>query len=133
MSGGEMSEPRWLTLAQVTRIHQEQLVIFGGPAGVRDVGLLQSAIDRPRNKWSYGERDFGALAAAYGFGLAKNHPFIDGNKRAAFAAIIVFMAKNGKPIEPAPADATHTILELAAGNLSEVALAAWITQNIAKT
>jgi death on curing protein len=127
-----MSEPRWLTLAQVTRIHHEQLVIFGGPAGVRDVGLLQSAIDRPRNKWSYGERDLAALAAAYGFGLAKNHPFIDGNKRAAFAAIIVFMAKNGAPIDPAPADATHVILELAAGNLTEVALAEWIAKNIAK-
>ena len=127
-----MNEPRWLTLAQVTRIHHEQLVIFGGPAGVRDEGLLQSAIDRPRNKWSYGERDLAALAAAYGFGIAKNHPFIDGNKRAAFAAIIVFMAKNGVPIDPAPADATHVILELAAGNLTEMALAEWIAKNVAK-
>jgi death on curing protein len=127
-----MSEPKWLTLAQITRIHHEQLVIFGGPAGIRDMVLLQSAIDLPRNKWSYGERDLPALAAAYGFGLAKNHPFIDGNKRAAFAAIIVFMAKNGIPIDPAPTDATHTVLELAAGNLTEPALAEWIAQNVAK-
>jgi death on curing protein len=127
-----MSEPKWLTLTQITRIHYEQLVIFGGPAGIRDLGLLQSAIDRPRNKWSYGERDLAALAAAYGFGLAKNHPFIDGNKRAAFAAIIVFMAKNGMSIEPAPTDATHTILELAAGHLTEPTLVVWISQNVAR-
>ena len=127
-----MSEPRWLTLAQVTRIHQEQLVIFSGPAGVCDVGLLLSAIDRPRNKWSYGERDLAALAAAYGFGLAKNLPFVDGNKRAAFAAIIVFMAKNAAPIDPAPADATRVIMELAAGQLTETELTAWISQNLAK-
>jgi death on curing protein len=126
-----VNEPRWLTESQVTRIHHEQQVVFGGPAGIRDVGLLQSALDRPRNKWAYGERDLAVLAAAYGFGLAKNHPFVDGNKRAAFAAIIVFMAKNKVPIKPKSADATHTILELAAGNINEDALIRWITVNIA--
>jgi death on curing protein len=128
-----VNEPRWLTESQVTRIHHEQLVIFGGPAGIRDVGLLQSALDRPRNKWAYGARDLAVLAAAYGFGLAKNHPFVDGNKRAAFAAIIVFMAKNRAPIEPKSGEATHTILELAAGNLSENQLAEWIRTNIAQS
>lgn len=124
-----MSEPRWITLAQIIRIHDEQLTIFGGPPGLRDGGLLQSAIERPRNKWASGERSLPALAAAYAFGLARNHPFLDGNKRAAFAAMVVFLVRNGlQPTFTSP-DAVATIMRLAAGELGEDALAGWIRSN----
>ena len=76
-----MSEPQWLELNIVLDVHAEQLALFGGADGVRDLGLLESALARPLNKYSYGETDVAVLAAAYGFGIARNHPFIDGNKR----------------------------------------------------
>lgn len=124
-----MSEPRWITLAQIIRVHEEQLTIFGGPPGLRDGGLLQSAIERPRNKWAYGERSLPPLAAAYAFGLARNLPFLDGNKRAAFAATVVFLVRNGlQPTFTSP-DAVATIMRLAAGDLGEDALAGWIRSN----
>ncbi len=98
-----MSELRWITYDQIVRIHDEQLLIFGGPAGLRDAGLLQSAIDRPRNKFGYGETSLPALAAAYGDGLARNHPFVGGNMRMAFAAMVVVLAKNGVAVDfPSP-------------------------------
>jgi death on curing protein len=125
-----MSEPRWITYAQIVRIHDEQLAIFGGPAGLRDAGLLQSAIDRPRNKFSYGETSLAALAAAYAFGLAKNHPFVDGNKRTAFASVVVFLAKNDVDVDFPQPEAVQTILELAAGKLTEAELAAWIGRHM---
>jgi death on curing protein len=124
-----MSEPRRITYAQIVRIHDEQLAIFGGRAGLRDPGLLQSAIDRPRNKLSDGETNLAALAAAYAFGLAKNHPFVDGNKRTTFAAMMVFLAKNGVDVDFPQPDAVRVILELAAGKLTEAKLAAWIAQH----
>ncbi len=119
-----VKEPRWITLTQIVRIHDEQLAVFGGPAGLRDAGLLQSAIDRPRNKWAYGETDLAALAAAYAFGIA--HPFADGNMRAAFAALVVFLAKNGVVLDLPQPETVATIMALAAGELSEAELAAWI-------
>ena len=121
-----MSEPRWITLTQAIRMHGEQLAIFGGPAGLRDQGLLESALDRPRNKFQYGEHDLAVLAASYAFGLAKNHPFIDGNKRAAFLVMVVFLRKNGIAFAPEQGEATQVMFDLAAGAMDEAALAAWV-------
>lgn len=124
-----MTEPRWLTTAQVVRIHAEQLAVFGGPSGIRDAAMLESALSRPQNKWSYGETDLAALAAAYAFGIARNHPFVDGNKRAAFMAMIVFLRKNGIGFAPPEAQATQAILGLAAGEIAEDGLTRWIRDN----
>ena len=90
-----MNEPEWLDVNIVLDVHAEQLALFGGPDGIRDLGLLESALARPLNKFAYGETDLAALAAAYAFGIAKNHPFVDGNKRAAFASMIVFLGITG--------------------------------------
>ena len=89
-----MSEPIWLDVEILIDLHAEQLALFGGPDGIRDQGMLESALGRPINKFSYGETDLAALAAAYAFGIARNHPFVDGNKRAAFGALIVFLGLN---------------------------------------
>ncbi|AHB49449.1 cytochrome C biogenesis protein CcmH [Hyphomicrobium nitrativorans NL23] len=124
-----MTEPRWITKAQVVRIHAEQLATFGGPDGLRDEGMLESALGRPRNKWAFGERDLAVLAAAYAFGLARNHPFVDGNKRAAFMAMMTFLRKNAIAFVPDPAEATVAIVDLAAGEIDEDGLARWIRDN----
>ena len=91
-----MSEPEWLDIDIVLDFHAEQLALFGGADGIRDRGLLESALARPINKFGYGETWLAALAAAYGFGIARNHPFIDGNKRTALAACLVFLQINGR-------------------------------------
>jgi len=127
-----MSEPEWLDMNIMLDVHAEQLALFGGPDGVRDLGLLESALARPMNKFAYGEADLAALAAAYAYGIAKNHPFVDGNKRAAFASIIVFLGLNGTDFAAAPEEATAIILALAAGEVSEEALARWIGDNLPK-
>jgi death on curing protein len=127
-----MSEVEWLDVNIMLDVHAEQLALFGGPDGVRDVGLLASALARPVNKFAYGERDVSAVAAAYAYGIAKNHPFIDGNKRAAFASIIVFLGLNGIDFVVAPEEATAVILSLAAGEVSEEALARWIGDSLSK-
>jgi death-on-curing protein len=124
-----MSEPEWLDVNIMLDVHAEQLALFGGPDGVRDLGLLESALARPVNKYAYGETDLASLAAAYGFGIAKNHPFVDGNKRAAFAAIVVFLGLNGIDFMVPPESATAMILALAAGEVSEASLARWIGDN----
>jgi death on curing protein len=124
-----MSEPIWLDVDEVVDMHAEQLAIFGGPEGVRDRGLLESAILRPVNQWHYGQTDLAALAAAYAFGLARNHAFVDGNKRAAFHAMMVFLRGNGIPFAPDPAHATAMILALAAGEVNEEGLTRWIRDN----
>jgi death-on-curing protein len=122
-------EPLWLSQKIVRAAHERQLKRFGGPEGLRDLGMLESALSRPMNKFAYGETDMAALAAAYGFGLARNHPFIDGNKRIAFMAIMLFLRRNGVPFTPHPAHATAMILEVAAGNVSEDGLTRWIRDN----
>jgi death-on-curing protein len=127
-----MSEPEWLDVNIMLDVHAEQLALFGGPDGVRDLGLLESALGRPMNKFAYGEAGLAALAAAYAYGIAKNHPFVDGNKRAAFASIIVFLGLNGIDFLVAPEEATAVILALAAGEVSEDALARWIGDNLPK-
>ncbi len=124
-----MNEPRWLDTNILLDIHAEQLALFGGPDGVRDIGLLESALARPVNKFGYGESDLAVLAAAYGFGIARNHPFIDGNKRAAFASIIVFLGLNGIDFDVPSEQATAMILSLAAGEVSEESLARWLRDN----
>lgn len=121
-----MSEPLWLTVRDVVNLHSEQLAIFGGPAGIRDLGLLESAITRPINRWHYGERDIAELAAQYAFGIVRNHPFVDGNKRAAFAACMVFLRLNGVAFAPDHAEATAAFLGLAAGEIDDSGLAQWI-------
>ena len=124
-----MSEPEWLDTTIVLDVHAEQLALFGGAEGVRDIGLLESALARPLNKFAYGETDLAALAAAYAFGIARNHPFVDGNKRAAFASIIVFLGLNEIDFDVPPEAATAIILSLAAGEVSEESLARWIRDN----
>jgi death-on-curing protein len=127
-----MTEPEWLSVDMILDIHSEQLALFGGPDGVRDLGMLESALARPLNKFSYGETDVAALAAAYAFGIAKNHPFVDGNKRAAFASIIVFLGLNGIDLVAPPEQATAVIMALAAGEVSEDDLTRWIADNLPK-
>lgn len=118
--------PVWLTVEEVTALHERQLQRFGGPAGLRDPGALESALGRARNKWEYEGGDLALLAAAHAFGIARNHPFVDGNKRAAFVAMMLFLRKNGVRFMPPQAEATRIILDLAAGSVSEESLARWI-------
>lgn len=125
-----MSEPEWLEIDIVFDFHAEQLALFGGAEGVRDLGLLESALARPINKFAYGESNLANLAAAYGFGIARNHPFVDGNKRTALASIIVFLGLNRFDLDAPREQATAIILGLAAGEISEEALARWIADHI---
>jgi len=125
----EPDGPVWLTYDQVIAIHSRQLRRYGGAAGLRDEGVLQSAIQRPVNKWEYEQASLDRLAAAYAFGLAKNHAFVDGNKRIAFMSMIVFLRKNGIQFAPDPAHATAMFFSLAAGEVSEASLARWIRDN----
>jgi death on curing protein len=127
-----VNEPEWLDLEIVLDVHAEELALFGGSDGVRDLGLLESALARPVNKFGYGESDLAALAAAYAFGLARNHPFVDGNKRAAFAAIIVFLGLNGIDFVAPPEETTAVMLSLAAGEIDEQQLTRWIADNLPK-
>ncbi|SEH56004.1 MULTISPECIES: type II toxin-antitoxin system death-on-curing family toxin [unclassified Tardiphaga] len=124
-----MSEPVWLDVEILIDLHSEQLALFGGPEGIRDQGMLESALGRPVNKFAYGETDLAALAAAYVFGIARNHPFVDGNKRAAFGAMIVFLGLNEIDFLVAPESATAMILSVAAGEVSEASLTRWIRDN----
>ncbi|MBX9910320.1 MAG: type II toxin-antitoxin system death-on-curing family toxin [Beijerinckiaceae bacterium] len=127
-----MTEPVWLGLQLVIDIHAEQLALFGGPAGIRDQGMLESALGPPQNKFAYGEHDLAALAAAYAFGIARNPPFIDGNKRAALAAMIVFFNLNEIDLLVPQADMTAAILAVAAGEAEEEVLAQWLRDHLAQ-
>lgn len=118
-------EPVWLDATDALAIHDRQLAEHGGGTGVRDIGMLESALGRPVNRWAYGEDDPAALAAAYAFGVARNHPFIDGNKRTAWVLARLFLAINGHSLSFAPEDAIATVLALAAGELAEDELADW--------
>ncbi len=122
----QMTEPIWLSVVLVIAFHDEQLREFGGPAGIREFGMLESALGRPRNKWAYGETDLARLAAAYGYGLAKNHPFVDGNKRAALLAIVTFLGLNGIDFVADNSEAVLMIRGLASGEILEEGLARWI-------
>ena len=123
-------EPVWLDSAITLAIHDRQLAEHGGAAGVRDAHALESALARPQNQWTYGEVDPCALAAAYGFGVARNHPFADGNKRTAWVLARAFLVLNGvESIYPAEV-AVQLVLSLAAGGLSETELADWFRGHI---
>lgn len=124
-----MSEPVWLDVEILVDLHAEQLALFGGPEGIRDQGMLESALGRPLNKFAYGETDLAALAAAYVYGIARNHPSIDGNKRAAFGALIVFLGLNDVDFLVPPENATAMILAVDAGEVSEEGLTRWIRDN----
>lgn len=116
--------------AAILAAHAEQLAEHGGLAGVRDIGLLRSALARPQNLEGYGTPDAADLAAAYAFGIARNHPFIDGNKRAALVAAEGFLFINGFEIDATDAQLVELILSLAAGDISESAVAAWLRQRL---
>ena len=120
----------WLNAQVLRAVHEEQLAEHGGGSGVRDEGLFESAINPPLNLAVYGDPDVAALAAAYGFGLARNHPFVDGNKRTAFVAVELFLALNGWDLMADDAQCVLTMLALAAGDLGEDELAQWLRAHI---
>jgi death on curing protein len=119
----------WIDPAAIVAIHNEQLAEHGGGEGLRDAGLLDSALNRPLNRATYGEPDVAALAASYAVGLAKNHPFVDGNKRTAFVAMELFLALNGRTLTAGDAECVVTMLSVAAGEIDEANLTDWIGQN----
>jgi death-on-curing protein len=122
-------EPRWLALGVVLAIHEEQLGEHGGAEGVRDLGLLESALARPRHLAAYGNPDLVALAAALGHGIARNHPFVDGNKRMAYVATVLFLSLNGLDLAASPTECVITMVRLAAGELSEPDFARWLADH----
>jgi death on curing protein len=123
-------EPVWLDAEIALAIHDRQLAEHGGGIGVRDAGLLDSALARPVNQWNYGENDLPALAAAYAYGVAKNHPFVDGNKRTAWVLARLFLALNDVSLKFTSEEAIATVLVLAAGELSEEEMADWFRLHI---
>ncbi len=132
-----MSQPAndrwvWIEASAVLAVHDEQLAEHGGASGVRDAGLLESALARPLHLATYGEPDVADLAAAYGFGLARNRPFIGGNKRTAFVAVELFLALNGWSATADDANCVLTMLALAAGELSEAGFATWVRKHSAE-
>jgi death-on-curing protein len=123
-------EPRWIGRVVVEAIHYDQLGEHGGLRGLRDEAALEAALARPQNKWHYKPGvDLATLAAAYAFGIAQNHPFHDGNKRVAFVTMVVFLELNGQRFAADDADVVTTIMELAAGNMSERRLTTWIRKH----
>lgn len=126
--------PDWIWVADEVAIaaHAEQLAEHGGGDGIRDLGMFESAMARPRNLMAYGEPDIAALAAAYAFGLARNHPFVDGNKRTAAVVSETFLNLNGQVLTASDAEIVVVILALAAGEIGEEELAAWFRENIAE-
>jgi death-on-curing protein len=124
-----MNQWTWIEESVVWAVHEAQLAEHGGSAGVRDAGLLASALARPLNQVAYGEPDAATLAAAYAFGIARNHPFIDGNKRTAFVCAELFLALNGYQLQAEDANCVSTMLALAAGDLPEAEFAAWLRTN----
>lgn len=128
----QVKEPIWVLASVVEAMHDAQLAEHGGAEGVRDAGLLKSALARAQNLYAYGEIEPCALAAAYAFGIVRNHPFIDGNKRTAFLAAYVFLRSNGLDLVSGEIDATAAMLALASGETTEAELAAWLRANTAR-
>ena len=125
------TEPTWLHRPIVEALHADQILEHGGSLGIRDEGLLESALARPQQKWHYEPAtDLATLAAAYAFGIAKNHPFVDGNKRAALVAAYTFLAINDLELEAPEPEAVTAILGTADGSLSEDNLASWIRSRL---
>ena len=121
-----MTEPVWIDLEVVLAIHDEQLAEHGGQAGVRDRGLLESALSRPQNQFAYGEHALPRLAASYAFGISRNHPFLDGNKRTSLVVAELFLVLNGFELTATDAECVTAFLALAAGDLTEEQLTQWI-------
>ena len=121
---------RWISKRALLLLHDESLAQHGGASGIRDDGLLESALARPENLFAYGSPDIVELAASYAYGLAKNHPFVDGNKRAAFLATGLFLALNGQRLVVAQAEAAVMVLDLAAGEITEAAFADWLRAHL---
>ena len=120
-------EPRWVTRVVIDAVHTDMLLTHGGLPGLRDEDLLESALARPRQKLAYEpSTDLAGLAAAYGFGLSSNHPYVDGNKRVAFVAMAVFLGLNGLQFTSEESEVVTTMVALASGTLDESALADWI-------
>ena len=126
----ERIEPRWVSKGSALAIHDRQLAEHGGPSGIRDNGAFESALARPVNRWAYGVDDLFALAAAYGFGIARNHPFVDGNKRTAWTLARVFLIKNRRDLEFEEREAIDLVQSLAAGELTEAELAEWLREHL---
>jgi len=126
-----MGQFRWINKQLLVILHDESLAMHGGASGIRDEGLLDSALNRAVNLEMYGSPDFAELAAAYGVGLAKNHAFVDGNKRAAFLSVGLFLGLNGYKLTATQVDATLTMLAVAAGEMDEQSFAGWIRRNAA--
>lgn len=124
-----MRQFRWVDKQLLVTLHDESLALHGGASGVRDEGLLDSALNRAVNLSMYGSPDFAELAAAYGVGLAKNHAFVDGNKRVAFLSVGLFLGLNGYKLKATQVDATLTMLAVAAGEIDEASFAIWIRKN----
>lgn len=125
------TEPNWLDRSILEALHADQILEHGGSVGIRDEGLLESALARPRQKWHYEPAtDLATLAAAYAFGLAKNHPFIDGNKRAALVTAYTLLAINGRELEAPEPEAVAAIVGTADGSRSEEDLALWIRSHL---
>lgn len=127
---GPVSNWVWLDEAVIHAVHEEQLAEHGGTSGLRDANLLGSALNRAKQLANYESPDVGAIAASYGYGIARNHPFTDGNKRTAFVAVELFLVLNGFELTATDADCVLTVLDVAAGKLDERAFAAWIRQHL---
>jgi death on curing protein len=125
-----MTQWRWVNRQVLLLLHEESLAEHGGGSGLRDEGLLDSALARPLNLALYQQPDVADLAASYGVALAKNHAFVDGNKRVAFLAVGLFLAMNGYQLKSTQADATLTVLSVAAGDMDQIAFAQWIRTHI---
>ena len=123
-----MTAPVWVPLQAVLIIHDRQIARHGGASGIRDLTLLEAAMERPRNKAAYGKADLQTLAAGYGFGIAKAHAFVDGNKRTAFVTAATFLRLNGFGLRPDPLDGVTAMEDLAAGTLSEDRFAGWLAR-----
>jgi death-on-curing protein len=123
------AEPTWVAPSVALAIHDEQIAEHGGQAGVRDPGLLDSALNRPRHRYHYETAPIPALAASYAYGIVRNHPFLDGNKRTGLVVAELFLDLNGWTLTATDADCVLTILKLAAGELTEDALADWLASH----
>lgn len=125
-----VAEPAWVSRAQLQAVHLAQLREHGGTPGVRDEGMLDSTLNRARNKFAYGETDLAVLAAAYAFGLAKNHGFVDGNKRAAFQGMYLFLGLNGHDLDAPEPEVVDVMNRLASGRITEAAIAEWVREHM---
>ena len=127
----ERTEPRWVHRTFVRAVHADQIRQHGGSLGLRDEGLLESALERPRNRWQYeSDADLATITAAYGYGLTANHSFIDGNKRVAFQIMYVYLGLNGYRIEAAEPEVVALMLGVADGSVEEQALAEWLREHM---